>query len=349
MISSRRLAREWALKILYQRDVSKSSLADAQDSAMGRLRREFVLRGSRTASGSTSEQLCLEAITAALQDWLATISSPAMSAVALVAGQLLGEAPYWQELRLEKAMRTTAPGLSLVPPRLLAPQPYRDRADETGETAQRAVAALSHEEQQALRAFAVQMRETLPGLLEPELRLRARTFARDLAANRPMGADSTAVQEYLRTRREAFNRVEQERWRRVGNVVLKQTDDWMRTASFVTRLVHGVSARQSEIDRAIEGLSAGWRLERQVAVDRNILRLAGYEMLYLPGVPTGASINEAVELAKKYSTTESGRFVNGVLGALAALAGDKTVAAGEHEDADDVLDLPDISAIEESE
>ena len=93
------------------------------------------------------------------------------------------------------------------------------------------------------------------------------------------------------------------------------------------RLVQGVAEQQKEIDAAIAALSAGWRMDRQVAVDRNILRLGGYEMLFLEGIPTAASINEAVELAKKYSTTESGRFVNGVLGALAVRVGSKLQGA----------------------
>lgn len=89
-------------------------------------------------------------------------------------------------------------------------------------------------------------------------------------------------------------------------------------ADFVIILVNGVSQTRQEIDARLAALSTGWGLERQAAVDRNIMRLAAYEILYLPDIPTGASINEAVELAKKFSTAESGRFVNGVLGALAA-------------------------------
>ncbi len=60
-----------------------------------------------------------------------------------------------------------------------------------------------------------------------------------------------------------------------------------------------------------------WRLDRQAAVDRNILRLGAFELLYMGEMPVAVTINEAVELAKKFSTAESGRFVNGVLGALA--------------------------------
>jgi N utilization substance protein B len=90
------------------------------------------------------------------------------------------------------------------------------------------------------------------------------------------------------------------------------------TSEFLQLLVHGVTERRDEIDARIAALSEGWALDRQAAVDRNIMRLAAFEILYLPDIPMGASINEAVELAKKYSTSESGRFVNGVLGALAA-------------------------------
>lgn len=86
---------------------------------------------------------------------------------------------------------------------------------------------------------------------------------------------------------------------------------------FVRELVLGTLERQAEIDEKIGGMSHEWALERQPAVDRNVMRLAAYELLYCPGIPPAATINEAVELVKMYSTAESGRFVNGVLGALA--------------------------------
>lgn len=89
------------------------------------------------------------------------------------------------------------------------------------------------------------------------------------------------------------------------------------TADFARELVNGVIARQVEIDTRISALARGWSVDRQPAVDRNILRLAAFELLFLPTVPPAATINEAVELAKRYSTAESGRFVNGVLGTLA--------------------------------
>lgn len=93
------------------------------------------------------------------------------------------------------------------------------------------------------------------------------------------------------------------------------------TAMFLHTLVEGVLATRKEIDERVAELSEGWALDRQPAVDRNILRIAAFEVMFMPDIPAGASINEAVELAKKYSTAESGKFVNGVLGTLAKAVG----------------------------
>ena len=86
---------------------------------------------------------------------------------------------------------------------------------------------------------------------------------------------------------------------------------------YAEELVRGTLAQMSEIDGRITALTPDWTPDRQAAVDRSILRLAAWELLYRPDAPVAAVVNEAVELAKKYSTAESGRFVNGVLGALA--------------------------------
>ena len=75
----------------------------------------------------------------------------------------------------------------------------------------------------------------------------------------------------------------------------------------------GVRERRDELDGFIAELSEGWTLNRQPAVDRNILRLAIYEIKYVESVPPIVAVDEAIELAKKYSTAESGKFVNGVL------------------------------------
>ena len=87
---------------------------------------------------------------------------------------------------------------------------------------------------------------------------------------------------------------------------------------FAADLVIGVSDHRAELDGLISRFSKGWVIERMPAVDRNLLRMACYELAHRPDVPPNVVINEAVELAKRYSTDDSGRFVNGVLAAVAA-------------------------------
>jgi transcription antitermination protein NusB len=88
---------------------------------------------------------------------------------------------------------------------------------------------------------------------------------------------------------------------------------------FVVDVVLGVEAEQPRIDELIAENAIDWSLDRMPVVDRALLRMATYELLARPDVPTGAVISEAVELATEYSTEESGRFVNGVLGTIAAI------------------------------
>ena len=85
-------------------------------------------------------------------------------------------------------------------------------------------------------------------------------------------------------------------------------------------LVAGVGKHLASIDALIARYAIDWTIDRMPAIDRNVLRLAVYELLERPDVPVGAVISEAVELAKAYSTDESGRFVNGVLSTIAAEA-----------------------------
>lgn len=85
---------------------------------------------------------------------------------------------------------------------------------------------------------------------------------------------------------------------------------------YARKLVDGTLAHLAEIDRLIEEHSWEWRLERMGNVDRNILRLGVYELLYCPDVPPSVAINEAIELAKIYHDEDAGRFVNGILDAV---------------------------------
>jgi N utilization substance protein B len=82
-------------------------------------------------------------------------------------------------------------------------------------------------------------------------------------------------------------------------------------------LVRGVSERSAELDERIADRASGWSLERMPMLDLNVLRIGLFELLARPEVPVAVVIDEAVELAKRYSTDDSGRFVNGVLAALA--------------------------------
>jgi len=85
-----------------------------------------------------------------------------------------------------------------------------------------------------------------------------------------------------------------------------------------TLLVTGVSEHVDELDGAIAARAKGWTLARMPVLDLNVLRLGAYELAYRPDVPVAVAIDEAVELAKRFSTDDSGRFVNGVLSALVA-------------------------------
>ncbi len=88
---------------------------------------------------------------------------------------------------------------------------------------------------------------------------------------------------------------------------------------FFEDLVSGVAERRAEIDRLLADASRNWRLSRMAAVDRNLLRLAAFELMAHPEIPARVTLNEAVELAKTFGSTESRSFVNGVLDRVAAL------------------------------
>lgn len=92
-----------------------------------------------------------------------------------------------------------------------------------------------------------------------------------------------------------------------------------RLASWVyaREIVDGVSDHREEIDELISSYAQGWTIERMPNVDRAILRLASWEILHNPEVPAAVAISEAIGLAKEYSTEDSSRFVNGVLGRIA--------------------------------
>ena len=90
---------------------------------------------------------------------------------------------------------------------------------------------------------------------------------------------------------------------------------------FTEDLVGGTLDKIEEIDAVIETVAENWLLKRMAAVDRNILRFAAYEILYRKEIPAAVTINEALEIAKKYSSSEAASFLNGVLDRLAKREG----------------------------
>jgi transcription antitermination factor NusB len=97
---------------------------------------------------------------------------------------------------------------------------------------------------------------------------------------------------------------------------------------FARELVVGVCGHLEELDRLIAEASKNWRLERIAKVDRSILRLGGYELLYRDDIPPKVSINEAVDLGKRFGTEESGAFINGILDKIYSTLIDGKESAG---------------------
>lgn len=113
----------------------------------------------------------------------------------------------------------------------------------------------------------------------------------------------------------------------VADVRARQFDQMLLADGFLDfaeRLVDGVLAHRDDLDALIAAVAPAWPVAQLPRVDLNILRLALCELLYSTDVPVGAVINEAVELAKRYGSENSGKFVNGALGTVAA-----RIAAGE--------------------
>ena len=94
---------------------------------------------------------------------------------------------------------------------------------------------------------------------------------------------------------------------------------------FARTLIQGVREHQNEIDARLAEASRNWGLDQMAKVDRTVLRIATFEICFLPSVPLKAAINESIELAKTFGGPDSGKFVNGILGRIAADA-----AAAQH-------------------
>lgn len=109
--------------------------------------------------------------------------------------------------------------------------------------------------------------------------------------------------------------------------------------AYIRKVVKGIAEHSYELDRYIEKYAVGWKFERIPLVASAIMRLAMYEILYMPEIPNGAAINEAVEIAKKYESSDVVRFINGILGSFVRKEAGDTPAA-QPEAADGAPEVP---------
>ena len=337
-----------------------SEAAAVYDSTSERLRQEFVQRGSRTASGSAAEEILLEFLTAHLQNNVSAINAAQIRSVTGGVNSLLLTAPLWQEKMLIEVFRGVAPAdlrrkkpgqelkkiLASIPV-LLTPILETAISDEIATLADSGSSTLDADNTFLLSLNTGAFRAEVKSLLETVFWEQAFDFVRECAVACD-GVPATEARALVLEKQTTFNVTQIAYWRKVSSMVEKQLSDWLQTASFTLTVARGTQEKQAEVDVAIIELTEGWSMERQAIVDRNILRLAGYEMLFLPDIPAAVSINEAVELAKKYSTGESGRFVNGVLGALAGKTGTKNSPKLKLAPQEEVADIEEISESEES-
>lgn len=89
-----------------------------------------------------------------------------------------------------------------------------------------------------------------------------------------------------------------------------------KTRPFFLKLVNGVLETKGELDALIEGFSKNWDINRMSCVDRNVMRIAVFELIYCDDIPPKVSINEAVDIGKKFGTEESGAFINGIMDSI---------------------------------
>ena len=89
-----------------------------------------------------------------------------------------------------------------------------------------------------------------------------------------------------------------------------------KSRPFFIKLVNGVLGAKDQIDALVERFSQNWKINRMSCVDRNVMRIAVYEMIYCDDIPPKVSINEAIDIGKKFGTQESGAFINGIMDSI---------------------------------
>ncbi len=157
------------------------------------------------------------------------------------------------------------------------------------------------------------LNDSLPMGMRREARERAVQFLFQYDLNKPENLDD-ALKQFWDSQRAAVIQEEKAkaRWGEAQELP-PPTADEAAMRLFADPLIRGALEHLAEIDGKIQYYAKNWDLTRMAVVDRNILRLAIYEMLHRPDIPPVVSINEAVDIAKRFSTDESGRFVNGIL------------------------------------
>ena len=98
-----------------------------------------------------------------------------------------------------------------------------------------------------------------------------------------------------------------------ANAYLRSEERDPETLRFATRLIEGVWENWEEIERTVQAVAQNWNIARMAVIDRNVLRLGTFELLHCPDIPPKVAVNEAIELGKRYSTANSGAFINGIL------------------------------------
>jgi N utilization substance protein B len=101
--------------------------------------------------------------------------------------------------------------------------------------------------------------------------------------------------------------------------LVENLDDETDIQSFAAELVRGVIKHLESIDTTLGECSTNWKVPRMALVDRNVLRLATYELLHIKDIPPRVTLNEAIEVAKRYGSKDSGAFINGILDRIASM------------------------------
>lgn len=121
-----------------------------------------------------------------------------------------------------------------------------------------------------------------------------------------------------------------------GDSLLEEAEEALRneerdaeTREFAIRLIHGTHEHRGEVDAVIQDVAQNWNISRMAVVDRNVLRIATHELLHCQDIPPKVAINEAIELGKRYSTQNSGAFINGILDKIMNRTKKKARAATE--------------------